>query len=203
MDLARRILEHINNKHSNLHLQRAISKYDLSNFSLYILELLPADEDLTSEELSIILIKLEHKSLDLFKDKYNINPNAGKTRLGARHSEATRELMSQLRNGNPTNRTYSSEDLARMSERVKGSNNPMFGKSVTEENKKLISEFFSKSVYLYDANTLTLIARYSKHKYLVKDLGISPKTLIKYNDSGLVFRDKYIISSTELEPKDT
>ena len=40
-----------------------------------------------------------------------------------------------------------------MSARVKGSNNPMFGKPVTESNKKLISEFFSKSVYLYDANT--------------------------------------------------
>jgi len=58
-------------------------------------------------------------------------------------------------------------------------------------------------VYLYDANTFTLIARYSKHKDLVKDLGISSKTLIKYNDSGEVFRDKYIISSTELQPKDT
>jgi len=60
-----------------------------------------------------------------------------------------------------------------MSARVKGSNNPMFGKPVTESNKKLISDFFRKSVYLYDANTLTLIANYSKHKDLVDDLGIS------------------------------
>lgn len=80
-----------------------------------------------------------------------------------------------------------------MSARVKGSNNPMFAKAVTESNKKLISEFFSKSVYLYDANTLTLIARYSKHQDLVKYLGLSPKTLIKYNDSGKEFRNKYII----------
>lgn len=202
VNLARRVLEHINNQQSNLHLQRAISKYDLSNFSLYILELLPMDENLTSEELSILLIKLEQKYLDLFKDKYNINSNAGKTRLGAKHSEATRELMSQLRAGNPTNRTYSSEDLTRMSERVKGSNNPMFGKPVTEENKKLISELFSKFVYLYDANTLTLINRYSKHKDLIEGLGISSKTLVKYKDSGLILRDKYIISSTVLLPED-
>jgi group I intron endonuclease len=151
MDLARRILEHINNKNSNLHLQRAISKYDLSNFSLYILELLPTDEDLTSEELSITLIMLEQKYLDYFKDKYNINPNAGKTRLGAKHSEATKELFSSLRRENPTflNKTHSPEVIAAMSARVKGSNNPMFGKPVTEGNKKLISELFSKSPQIF------------------------------------------------------
>lgn len=38
-----------------------------------------------------------------------------------------------------------------------GSNNHVFGKPVTEENKKLISKLFSKIVYLYDANTLVLI----------------------------------------------
>ena len=52
-------------------------------------------------------------------------------------------------------------------------------KPVTEENKKLISELFSKSVYLYDANTLSIIAKYDRHKDLVEELKISPKTLIK------------------------
>lgn len=79
-----------------------------------------------------------------------------------------------------------------------GSNNPMCGKPVTEENKKLISELFSKSVYLYDANTLSLIAKYDRHKDLVEELKISTKTLVKYKDSGKVFRDKYILSSLPL-----
>lgn len=35
------------------------------------------------------------------------------------------------------------------------------------------------------------------HKDLVKELRISSKTLIKYKDSGKVFRDKYIISSVK------
>jgi hypothetical protein len=43
----------------------------------------------------IALIKLEQKYLDLFEDKYNINPLAGLTRLGAKHSEASKELMSK------------------------------------------------------------------------------------------------------------
>lgn len=101
MNLARIILDHINNQSSNLLLQRAINKYGLNKFSVYILELLPTDENLTSEELGVTLIKMEQKHLDSFNDKYNINPKAGKTRLGAKHSEATKELMSKLIKENP------------------------------------------------------------------------------------------------------
>jgi len=202
MDLARRIFEHISNQHSNLHLQRAISKYYLINFSLYILELLPINEDLTSEELGVMLIKMEQKYLDYFKASflYNINPNAGKTRSGAKHSEASKGLMSRIRTGVSNPRLYTKEQLEEMSARFKGSNNPMFGKPVTESNKKLISDLFSRSVYLYDANTLTLIDCFSKHKDLIAYLGISSKTLVKYKDSGLVFRGKYILSSIKLDP---
>lgn len=184
MNLARRIVDHINNQSSNLLLQRAINKYGLNNFSVYILELLPTDENLTSEELGVTLIKMEQKHLDSFNDKYNINPKAGKTRLGAKHSEASKELMSKLRKENPSflNKTHSPEVIEQLSARVKGSNNPMFGKPVTEKNKKLISELFSKSVYLYDANTFKLIAKYDKQKDLMDDLKISPKTVIKYKD---------------------
>lgn len=50
----------------------------------------------------------------------------------------------------------------------------MFGKqSLPQENKKLISEMFSKSVYLYDANTLKLRNKWSlrlKHK----DMELAP-----------------------------
>jgi group I intron endonuclease len=92
MYLDRRIVDHIyNNNNSNIYLQNAIAKHGLNNFSIYILELLPTHEGLTSEELSVILIKLEEKYIDSFNDKYKINPQAGKTRLGGvKHSEATR-----------------------------------------------------------------------------------------------------------------
>lgn len=129
MNLARRIIDHINNQSSNLLLLSAINKYGLKNFSVYILELLPTDENLTSEELSLTLIKMEpppQKYLDSFNDKYNINPNAGKTRLGAKHSEASKELMSKWRKENPSflNKTHSPEVIEQLSARVKGSNNP-------------------------------------------------------------------------------
>jgi hypothetical protein len=51
MNLARRLIDHVKNQSSNLLLQRAINKYGLNNFSIYILELLPVNVNLTSEEL--------------------------------------------------------------------------------------------------------------------------------------------------------
>jgi NUMOD3 motif-containing protein len=86
-----------------------------------------------------------------------------------------------------------------MRARMQGSNNPMYGKPVSDSTKKMISEFFSKSIYLYDSNTLKLIAKYDKHKDILNDLKISPKTLIKYRDSGDVFRGKYVFSPIELD----
>jgi predicted GIY-YIG superfamily endonuclease len=93
IDLAKRIMDHLNNKSSNIYLQHAIRKHGLNNFAVYILELLPTNTSLLSKELSVTLINMEQKNLDLFDDKYNINPLAGKTRLGAKHTEASKELM--------------------------------------------------------------------------------------------------------------
>lgn len=146
------------------------------------------------------LIQLEQNYLDLFKNKYNINP-AAVSRLGAKHSEETKALFSRLRLENPNflNKTHSEETIDQIRIRMTGSSNPMFGKPVTDDNKKLISDLFRKDVYLYEANTLDLIAKFSRHGDLVKELKISPKTLIKYKDSGLVYKDKYIISSKSPE----
>ena len=108
--------------------------------------------------------------------------------------------MSKLRKKNPhfLNKSHKEEFIAKIRDRMTGSNNPMFGRPVTDTNRKLISDLFSKSVYLYEANSLTLIAKYDKHKDLIDAIKISPKTLIKYKDSGKVFRNLYIISSTVL-----
>jgi hypothetical protein len=43
------------------------------------------------------LIKLEQKYIDMYLDKYNIKPIAGKTRLGSKHSAESKALMSKLR----------------------------------------------------------------------------------------------------------
>lgn len=101
INLAIRTIDHLKNRNSNIHLQRAFDKDGINNFSLYVLEILPKDSNLSYEEFSLKLIQLEQKYPDLFDNKYNINPTAGKTRLGSKHSEATKELMSKLRKENP------------------------------------------------------------------------------------------------------
>lgn len=136
----------------------------------------------------------------MFNNKYNINPLAGKTRLGAKHTPLSLDLMSTWRKENPSflGETHSPEALEQIRERMQGSNNPIFGKPITYSTRKLICEYFSKPVLLYDANTFKLY-KYDKHKDILQYLNISPKILVKYKDSGLVFRDKYILSRTELD----
>jgi len=41
------------------------------------------------------------KVLRSYPKKYNINPIAAKSRAGSKHTEATKELMSKIRTGNP------------------------------------------------------------------------------------------------------
>lgn len=146
------------------------------------------------------LIQLEQNYLDLFKDKYNINPAAG-SRLGAKHTEETKALLSKFRKENPSflNKTHSEEYINELRIRMSGFSNHMYGKPVTKANKKLISDMFRKDVYLYDANTLELISKFDKHKDLIQELNISSKTIVKYKDSGLVYKDRYIISSMSPE----
>jgi group I intron endonuclease len=81
------------------------------------------------------LIELEQKYFDLFDNKYNIKPIAGKYRLGAKHTEASKELMSKMRQENPNflNRTHTKEVIEEMRIRSLGPNNPMFGKPVSEK----------------------------------------------------------------------
>ncbi len=55
------------------------------------------------------LVQLEQMYLDLFFNKYNINPAAG-SRLGAKHTEETKELFSKINKENPPflNKTFPS-----------------------------------------------------------------------------------------------
>ncbi len=53
-----------------------------------------------------------------------------------------------------------------------GELNPMYGKSVSDENKELISKLFSKPIFLYEADTHNLISKYDKQKDLMESLKI-------------------------------
>jgi len=93
--------------------------------------------------------------------------------------------MSKLIKENPSflNKTKNEKVVGEMRIRRTGSNNPMFVKPILEENKKLISKLFSKSLFfLYNTNTFKLLAKFNRHKYLTNKLKMSGKTFIKYKD---------------------
>lgn len=98
--LGRRLIDHLCNRSSNIHLQRALAKIGLDQFYISVLGLLPT-EGLTKKDIKLALIKLEQKYIDICLDKYNINPKPGKTRLGSKHSAESKALMSKLRKDNP------------------------------------------------------------------------------------------------------
>jgi len=95
-------------------------------------------------------------------------------------------------------KTHSLEYKAILSERMT-KNNPMIGKPVTDEMKRIIKEIFSKLIYVYDANNKVLINKYNSRKELIKALKISSKPIVKYLNTGNVLRERHILSNTLLD----
>ena len=70
-------------------MQNAFKKHGLKNFTLIILEILPVNiselADSSQAEHYANWIELEQKYLDLYINKYNIDPITGKPRAGSKH----------------------------------------------------------------------------------------------------------------------
>jgi hypothetical protein len=54
---------------------------------------------------------------------------------------------------------------------------------------------FKKRLYLYDASTFELIKKFTSQRELIKEFKMSGNTIVKYQDTGLVVRGKYIITT--------
>ena len=102
IDLGERIMDHILNNSSNLHLQSAIVKYGLSHFAFVILEYCLSSDMLKREQHYLDILFSLAKEL-----RYNFNPTAD-SRLGATHTP---------------------ESKAQMSDSKLGANNPMYGRT--------------------------------------------------------------------------
>jgi len=113
-----RLNEHLNNKKSNVSLQKAFNKYGLDKFNWVIYEYFSYETKILSNES---LTKLETsyiKAFD-FSTLYNMKREASSV-LGYKHTD---------------------EAIQKMIERYKDkTNHPMFGKSHSEEVLKLISK---------------------------------------------------------------
>lgn len=108
---------------SNLYIIRALSKYGIGNFTLYILEYTNGDQ----------LIECEQKWIDLLKPEYNLNPNAGNSK-GYIHTLESIEKMKNLAKG----RKHSKEVKEAMSLNRRGENNSFFNKKHSLDTLSLI-----------------------------------------------------------------
>jgi len=181
-DLGGRIMDHIQNNSSNLHLQSAIVKYGLSHFAFVILEnCIPSD-----------LLKREQHFLDILFSlpanlRYNFARFAEASFKGLTHTPESKALISTSMTGN----SHSDDTRAKMSEAHKGlksgENNPMYGKSGELSPVSI-------QVYVYSINNV-LIGTFSSQVACAKWLGVSSITVSRYIRSGKNFQGKYLLTS--------
>jgi len=160
-----------NPRNKNMQISRALLKYSYSVFSLEILEYCDID----------ILISKEQYYINLFEPEYNTLKTAS-SRLGLKHSELTKQKMSKNLKG---------ENHPLFG--VKSLDNPNFGKKHSEESIEKINQALGITIYIYslDYKLLYTFTSTTKAKLHFKS---KTYTILKYAQSGEIFRGEYIFS---------
>lgn len=196
----------------NLVISRALIKYGLSNFSITILEYC---------EISDLVIR-EQYYFDILNPKYNTLKIAGSS-LNHKHTEETKNKISTSLKGIYVKeksalygRTASYETKALMSLKKLKENNPLFGKTHkestielmrqkatarnhTEETRLKMSSIKGNPIYIYEKCTsegFKLIGCFVSARRAGKFLNISGSTIIRYRNSGEIYKDRYKFSSS-------
>ena len=134
-----RLKDHISmlnrNKHHSIKLQRAWNKYGEENFEFEVLEFV--------ENESFLIMIEQHwiGELDSYKNGYNVNPTAGKTRLNAKLSEETKKKISNSKKGKKL--SEETKEKMRIAYHAKFEEDPEYGKkrSIKLKGKKKSEEF--------------------------------------------------------------
>ena len=103
INMAKRLVDHIVDNDTNVHLQNAINCQGIENFVFVVVEVFKVDPELSLKSNKANLLALEQKHLDwLFSLpeslRYNFNPTAGSS-LGYKHTDDTRAKMSDAHTG--------------------------------------------------------------------------------------------------------
>jgi group I intron endonuclease len=118
-------------KKSQSHICSALLKHGRSNFSLEILEYCEPEKCLKREDYYLTKLKPE----------YNISLNPNAPFSGRKHSEETKQTISDAIKGS----NHSDETKQKISDAMKGvapegANHPNYGKTLSDETKKKISD---------------------------------------------------------------
>lgn len=134
-----RLNEHLNNKKSNINLQRAFNKYGLDKFHWVIYEYFSYESRLISDKSLTTLETSYIKAFD-FNDLYNLKSEAS-SMLGYIHTDEAKIKMIERfkdKNNHPMyGKTHSEE--ARVLISKPGELNPMYGKTHSKESKQIMA----------------------------------------------------------------
>ena len=193
-------------------ISRAIIKYGYSNFSLTILEYCNKSD----------LLKREQHYFDKLNPKYNIKI-AGSSKY-YKHLEITKAKISKslkviyMKNKSALFGRQDTEETNKlMSSKKAGENNPLYAKTQSEETKNLMrqkaldrkhssdtkikmSTKRGNPVNIYEkcsSDGFKLIGSFVSARRAAKFLEISGSTVIKYMNSGEIFKNRYKFSSKQ------
>jgi group I intron endonuclease len=193
-DLYLRLNEHLSHKKSNRDLQ-AISKYGIDNFHFCIYEFFTYENKATSFKFLTCLETMYIRKFK-FNDLYNFLENASSSK-GYKHTdEAKQKMVKRLedKNNHPFWGKHN-DDKTKSLIGKPGVLNPMFGKTQSEETKKLMRikrVKYPNGVGIYDLENHLI-----KSFYYASDLAIylnkSKVAVSKYINNGLVFEGKYYL----------
>lgn len=176
-DLGRRLMAHILNNNSNVHLQNAIAKYGLTCFVFLVVELCAKDLLLTREQFYLDwLFSLPARF------RFNFLP-MGSSWQGATHTDEAKAKMSAAKKGSK----HSDETKAKMSAAKKGANNLNYGKTARN----------AQAIYIYSTDK-SLIIQLSSQVAAANWLNTSRNMVQRYIKSGELFQNRYYITNVPL-----
>ncbi len=175
---------------AHLPIIRALKKYGIDSFILYIIEYTECDDLLIREQFW----------LDSLQPKYNILKEAGNS-AGFKHSEESKDKMKLKKIGF----SHSLETREQMSLSRIGINNSFFGKTHSEISKNKISEFAKNRIkdpnpgttIFLTSSDYTFIQEFKSIREASRSLKADTKTINKYLDQPKLFRKKYYILSVK------
>jgi len=193
INLANRMRSYLNNnfllgkQNSNMPIVKALLKYDQSNFSLLILEYVNPT-NLTSRETYYITA---------FMPYYNVLKQ-GYSSLGYKHTEETKELLSEL----AKNRTHSDKTKNLIAKALIGENNPFYNKNHSIEAKlRMIEANSAYPVYVYNSFHELLVILPSV-KTLAKLIKSNHATIVSNIKNETIFRGEWYFSNIPLNIND-
>jgi len=160
-----------------------------------------------------LIFSREQHFFNLLSPEYNIQKIAGSS-LGQKRSEVTKALISKIKTGENhylfgkshkaetkiliseslKGKTHSEKTKAKMSIAKIADKNPNFGKVHSIDSKTKMSVARGTAIYVYSKDGL-LINNFPSARMAGVFFNTHSKTILRYLRNGLIFKEKWVLSS--------